>query len=163
MPFRRQEKYRSMCKQLDLDMLSISAHKMHGPKGAGVLYVRHGIRFSPLIHGGRQERGRRAGTENTAAIVGFGLAAEIAAQAMPREMPRISLMRDRLEREILRLVPGSMLIGDSNDRLPNTLSIAFEDLEADAILLLLDRAASQFLRGRPVRPDRWSHPMCCAP
>lgn len=126
-----------------IDMLSISAHKMHGPKGVGALYIRHGVRFAPLIHGGRQERGRRAGTENTAAIVGFGLAAELAAQALPREMPRVALLRDRLELEIMRLVPGSIVIGNSADdrsqRLPNTLNIAFEDLEADAILLLLDR------------------------
>ncbi len=124
----------------EIDMLSISAHKMHGPKGAGALYVRHGVRLAPLVHGGRQERGRRAGTENTAAIVGFGVAAELAAQAMPQEMPKIAQLRDRLEREILRLVPGSILIGDRSNRLPNTLNIAFEDLEADAILLLLDRA-----------------------
>ncbi len=82
----------------EIDMLSISAHKMHGPKGAGALYVRNGVRFAPLVHGGRQERGRRAGTENTAAIVGFGVAAELAAQALPREMSRIALLRDRLER-----------------------------------------------------------------
>ncbi len=125
----------------EIDMLSISAHKMHGPKGTGALYVRHGIRLAPLVHGGRQERGRRAGTENTPAIVGFGMAAELAEQALPLEMPRIALLRDRLEREILRLVPGSILIGDRDDRLPNTLNVAFEDLEADAILLLLDRAS----------------------
>jgi cysteine desulfurase len=124
----------------EIDMLSISAHKIHGPKGAGALYVRHGVRFVPLVHGGRQERGRRAGTENTAAIVGFGLAAELAAQALPREMPRVAFLRDRLEQELLRLVPGSMVIGGRVDRLPNTLNIAFENMEAEAILLLLDRA-----------------------
>lgn len=124
----------------EIDMLSISAHKLHGPKGIGALYVRHGVRFAPLFYGGRQERGRRPGTENTAAIVGFGLAAELAAQALPQEMKRIAQLRDQLEREILRLVPGAMRIGDGNERLPNTLNIAFEDLEADSILLLLDRA-----------------------
>jgi len=128
-----------------IDMLSISAHKMHGPKGIGALYVRHGVRLSPLVHGGRQERGRRAGTENTAGIAGFGLAAELAAQGLQKAMPRVALLRDRLEHELLRLIPGSRLIGDSggdkNHRLPNTLNIAFEDLEADAILLLLDRAS----------------------
>jgi cysteine desulfurase len=127
-----------------IDMLSISAHKIHGPKGAGALYVRHGVRLAPLIHGGRQERGRRAGTENTAAVAGFGQAAELAAQALPQEMPRVVLLRDRLERDILRLIPGSRVIGDNAGvaahRLPNTLSIAFEDLEADSILLLLDGA-----------------------
>ncbi|MGO9438905.1 MAG: cysteine desulfurase NifS [Terracidiphilus sp.] len=131
-----------------IDMLTLSAHKMHGPKGAGALYVCNGVKLAPLIHGGRQERGRRAGTENTAAIVGFGVAAELAAQALTREMPRVATMRDRLEREVLRMIPASMLIGTgpgqcpgaSNRRLPNTLNIAFRDMEADAILLLLDRA-----------------------
>jgi cysteine desulfurase len=130
------------------DMLTLSAHKLHGPKGTGALYVRNGVKLAPLVHGGRQERGRRAGTENTAAIVGFGAAAELAAQALTREMPRVEAMRDRLERAILRTVPASMVIGggaagcdsDSTLRLPNTLNIAFQDLEADAILLLLDRA-----------------------
>lgn len=125
----------------EIDMLSVSAHKLHGPKGAGALYVRHGLRFAPLLYGGRQERGRRAGTENTAAIAGFGLAAELAAQALREEMPRIALLRDRLERELLHRISGSVRIGGGNrDCLPNTLNIAFEDLEADAILLLLDRA-----------------------
>jgi cysteine desulfurase len=123
-----------------IDMLSISAHKLHGPKGIGCLYVRHGVRLSPLIQGGRQERGRRAGTENTPAIVGFGVAAEIAQQSLPHEMGRIALLRDRLERDILRSVPQSILIGDRNNRLPNTLNIAFHEVEADSILLLLDRA-----------------------
>jgi cysteine desulfurase len=126
----------------EIDMLSISAHKIHGPKGVGALYVRHGVRLAPLIHGGRQERGRRAGTENTAAIVGFGLAAQLAAEALPRETPRIDRLRARLEQEIARLIPGSLVVGadSSNGRLPNTLNIAFEDVEADEILLLLDRA-----------------------
>ncbi len=128
-----------------IDLLSISAHKMHGPKGIGALYVRHGVRLSPLVHGGRQERGRRAGTENTAAIVGFGVAAELAAQGLLKEMPKVAHLRDRLEHDLLRLIPGSILIGlssgDKNHRLPNTLNIAFEDLEADSILMLLDRAS----------------------
>jgi cysteine desulfurase len=123
-----------------IDMLSISAHKLHGPKGIGCLYVRNGIRLATLIHGGRQERGRRAGTENTPAIVGFGLAAEIAQQSLPHDMKRIVLLRDRLERETLRSVPGSILIGDRSARLSNTLNIAFNEIEADSILLMLDRA-----------------------
>jgi cysteine desulfurase len=124
-----------------IDMLSISAHKMHGPKGIAALFVRHGLKLIPLIHGGRQERGRRAGTENTPAIAGFGVAAEIAAQAMPLDMQRITLLRDYLEREILRLIPSSMRVGDAKDRLPNTLNIAFENLEADSILAMLDKAS----------------------
>jgi cysteine desulfurase len=124
----------------EIDLVSISAHKLHGPKGIGCLYVRNGVRLAPLIHGGRQERGRRAGTENTPGIVGFGVAAEIAKQLLPHDMPRIALLRDRVERDILRSIPQSILIGDRNHRLPNTLNIAFNEVEADSILLLLDRA-----------------------
>ncbi len=123
----------------DIDLLSISAHKMHGPKGIGALYVRNGISFKPLIYGGRQERGRRAGTENTPAIVGFGVAAEIATQTMFSDMPRVASLRDHLEQEILRLIPTAMSIGDRYHRLPNTLNVAFENVEADSILLMLDR------------------------
>jgi cysteine desulfurase len=122
-----------------IDMLSISAHKMHGPKGIGALYLRNGVKLCPLIHGGRQERGKRAGTENTPAIAGFGVAAELAAQALRYEMRRVELLRNRLEREILRSVPGSLPIGYRSDRLPNTLNIAFDEIEADSILAILDR------------------------
>ena len=125
----------------EIDMLSVSAHKLHGPKGIGALYVRHGVRLAPLIYGGRQERARRAGTENTPAIVGFGVAAELAKEALDSDMPRVCTLRDRLQREILRSVPGSMLIGAERNRLPNTLNIAFEEVEADSILLMLDRAS----------------------
>jgi cysteine desulfurase len=120
-------------------MLSISAHKMHGPKGIGALYVRNGTKLSPLIFGGRQERGRRAGTENTPAIVGFGVAAELAALELQHDMNRISWLRDYLEREILRLVPTAIRVGDRNNRLPNTLNIAFENIEADSLLIVLNR------------------------
>ncbi len=125
----------------NIDMLSLSGHKIHGPKGVGALYVRNGVRLAPLVHGGRQERGRRAGTENSASIVGFGVAAELAAQALSTEGPRIAALRDRLELETLRLVPGSIVVGNGGSRLPNTLNIAFEDAEADSILLLLERAS----------------------
>jgi len=124
----------------EIDLLSISAHKLHGPKGIGALYVRHGLKLIPLIRGGRQERGRRAGTENTPAIVGFGVAAEIAAQSMPLDMVRIARLRDDLERQILRLIPSAIRVGDRGNCLPNTLNIAFENVEADSILLMLDRA-----------------------
>ncbi len=123
----------------EIDLLSISAHKMHGPKGIGALYIRNGVPLMPLIHGGRQERGRRAGTENTPAIIGFGAAAEIASQTMSWDMPRISALRDYLEREILRQIPSAIQIGDRDHRLPNTLNVAFENVEADSILTMLDR------------------------
>jgi cysteine desulfurase len=126
-------------KKTKIDMLSISAHKMHGPKGIGALYVRNGMKLTPLIYGGRQERGRRAGTENTPAIVGFGVAAKLAVQELQRDMNRISLLRDYLEREIVRLVPTAIRIGDRHNCLPNTLNIAFENIEADSILLMLNR------------------------
>jgi cysteine desulfurase len=126
-------------KKTEIDMLSISAHKMHGPKGVGALYVRRGIRLAPLIYGGRQERGRRAGTENTPAIVGFGVAAKLAAQQMQHDMNRVSLLRDCLEREILRIFPTAIRVGGRGNCLPNTLNIAFENIEADSILLMLNR------------------------
>ena len=122
-----------------IDMLSISAHKMHGPKGIGALYVRNGMKLAPLIYGGRQERGRRAGTENTPAIVGFGVAAILAAQELQHDMSRICLLRDHLEREILRLIPTAIRVGDRRNCLPNTLNIAFMNIEADSILLMLNR------------------------
>jgi cysteine desulfurase len=125
--------------ETEIDMLSISAHKLHGPKGIGALYVRNGIKLTPLIHGGRQERGRRAGTENTPAIVGFGVAAELAVHGLQHDMNRISLLRDYLEREILRLVPAAIRVGDRRNCLPNTLNIAFENVEADSILIMLNR------------------------
>jgi len=123
-----------------IDMLSVSAHKLHGPKGVGALYVRNGVRLSPLVHGGQQERRRRAGTENTTAIVGFGVAAGLAKKALRHEMPRVAVLRDSLEREILRLVPRSILVGSRENRLPNTVNIAFEDIESDSLLDLLNSA-----------------------
>lgn len=123
----------------EIDMLSISAHKMHGPKGIGALYVRNGLKLTPLIYSSHQERGRRAGTENTPAIVGFGVAAKLTAQDLRHDMNRISLLRDYLEREILRLVPTAIRVGDRRNCLPNTLNIAFENVEADSILLMLNR------------------------
>jgi len=123
----------------EIDMLSISAHKMHGPKGIGALYVRNGLKLAPLIYGGRQERGRRAGTENTPAIVGFGVAASLAVQTLRPDMNRVTLLRDYLERKILRLVLTAIRVGDRRNCLPNTLNIAFENIEADSILLMLNR------------------------
>jgi cysteine desulfurase len=123
-----------------IDMLSISAHKLHGPKGIGALFIRNGVRLAPLLHGGNQERRRRAGTENVPSIVGFGIAADLARITLKHGMHEAATLRDELQREILRLVPGSMLIGDRDNRLSNTLNIVFEDVEADSLLMLLDRA-----------------------
>jgi cysteine desulfurase len=123
-----------------IDMLSLSGHKLHAPKGTGVLYLRRGTRFRPLLRGGHQERGRRAGTENSASIVGLGKAAELAFEHMKYENTVIKALRDRLERSILAQVPHAFVTGDPGNRLPNTANIAFEYIEGEAILLLLNKA-----------------------
>ncbi|WP_295623186.1 cysteine desulfurase NifS [uncultured Lamprocystis sp.] len=122
-----------------IDMLSLSGHKLHAPKGVGVLYLRRNTRFRPLLRGGHQERGRRAGTENTASIVALGKACEEAMQHMEYEKTAVRQMRDRLERGILAAVPHCFVTGDPNNRLPNTCNIAFEYIEGEAILLLLNK------------------------
>ncbi|MCX7946683.1 MAG: cysteine desulfurase NifS [Hydrogenophilus sp.] len=126
-------------KHTAIDMLSLSGHKFHAPKGIGVLYVRRGVRFHPLLLGGHQERGRRAGTENSAAIVGLGVAAVLAREALPYEMTAVKNLRDRLEQGILAQVPNVLVMGDPVNRLPNTTNIAFEYIEGEAILLLLNQ------------------------
>jgi cysteine desulfurase len=123
-----------------IDMLSLAAHKLHGPKGVGALYVRKGVRFRPQIKGGNQERGRRAGTENTPGIVGFGKAAELATRHLPEESTRVHALRDRLEHALTQRIRHCFVVGDRDNRLPNTASIAFEYIEGESILLLLDRA-----------------------
>ncbi len=126
-------------KQSKIDMLSLSGHKLHAPKGVGVLYVRRGTRFRPLLRGGHQERGRRAGTENSASIVGLGLACELAEHHIEYENSVVKAIRDRLESGILAAVPNSFAMGDTRNRLPNTSNIAFEFIEGEAILLLLNK------------------------
>jgi cysteine desulfurase len=121
-----------------IDMLSISGHKLHAPKGIGVLYVRKGTRFSPFLIGGHQEKGRRGGTENTPSIIGLGKACELDAQNMEAENTRVIQLRDKLENELLRLVPNSRVNGDRVNRLPNTSNISFEFVEGEAILLMMD-------------------------
>ena len=123
-----------------IHMLSVSGHKLHAPKGIGVLYLKRGTRFRPLLRGGHQERGRRAGTENAAAIVALGKAAEQAMEYMEYENTQVKAMRDRLEAGILAVVPNAFVTGDPDNRLPNTANIAFEYIEGEAILLLLNKA-----------------------
>ncbi|MBK5100016.1 MAG: cysteine desulfurase NifS [Desulfobacteraceae bacterium] len=125
-------------KKIPIDMLSLSGHKLHAPKGVGVLYVRKGTKFSPLLVGGHQERGRRGGTENTASIIGLGKACELAAAHMEEENTNVKRLRDRLETEILARVPNSRVNGDVSSRLPNTSNISFEFVEGEAILLMMD-------------------------
>lgn len=120
-----------------VDMLSLSGHKLHAPKGVGAMYVRKGVPFRPFMVGGHQERSRRAGTENTAGIIALGKACELAGQYLEDENTRVKAMRDRLEAEILRLVPNVRVNGGAAQRLPNTCSVAFEYVEGEAILLLM--------------------------
>lgn len=122
-----------------IDMLSLSGHKLHGPKGIGALYVKKGARFKPLIRGGHQERARRGGTENVPAIIGLGKAAELALQNMADEQGRVRELRDRLEKAVLQRIPNCIVNGDRHDRLPNTSNLAFEYVESEAILLHLNR------------------------
>lgn len=122
-----------------IDMLSISGHKLHAPKGIGVLYLRRGCRYRPLLRGGHQERGRRAGTENSASIVALGMAAEMASSHMGFENTHVKKMRDYLEQGLLAVVPNAFVTGDVEDRLPNTCNIAFEYVEGEAILMLLNK------------------------
>lgn len=121
-----------------IDMLSLSGHKLHAPKGIGVLYVRKGSRFSPFIIGGHQERGRRGGTENTAGIIALGKACELAAHNMEDENTRVKQLRDKLESEICSRIPNSRVNGNRVSRLPNTTNISFEFVEGEAILLMMD-------------------------
>ena len=122
------------------DMLSISAHKFHGPKGTGALYVRHGTHIDSLIHGGEQERGLRAGTENVPGIVGLGEAIEIASRDLSRNAARTAFLRDRLIDRILAEIPGTRLNGAREGRLPNNCNISFERIDGEALLLRLDLA-----------------------
>jgi len=126
-------------KATKIDMLSLSGHKLHAPKGIGVLYVRRGVRYRPLLRGGHQERGRRAGTENSASIVALGKAAELALAHMDYENTFVAALRDRLEQGILEAVPHCFVTGDPDNRLPNTCNIAFEYIEGEAILMLLNK------------------------
>jgi cysteine desulfurase len=122
-----------------IDLLSLSGHKLHAPKGIGVLFVRKGTRLMPFMLGGHQEGGRRAGTENVPGIIGLGKAAQLAMENMDDENGRVRALRDRLEIAILKSCPDSRVNGDTENRLPNTTNISFEYIEGEAILLLLDK------------------------
>jgi cysteine desulfurase len=121
-----------------IDMLSISGHKLHAPKGIGILYLRRGTRFSPFLIGGHQEKGRRGGTENTPSIIGLGKACELADKNMQKENKEVKRLRDKLEKELLERIPQSRVNGDTANRLPNTTNISFEYVEGEAILLLMN-------------------------
>ncbi len=125
-------------KDLGVDFLSLSAHKLHAPKGIGALYIKHHTRYTPYVTGGGQERGRRGGTENVPYIVGFGRAAELAAANLRDEQTRVRKLRDRMETEILKRVPHSTRNGSRDERLPNTSNISFDSVEAGDVLKALD-------------------------
>ncbi len=125
-------------KTLPVDMLSLSGHKLHAPKGIGALYVRKGTRFSPYVIGGHQERGRRAGTENVASIIALGKAAQLAMESMAEEEAYLKKLRDKLESELMRRCPDVRINGDPGSRLPNTTNLSFEYVEGEAILLRLN-------------------------
>jgi cysteine desulfurase len=120
-----------------IDMLSLSGHKLHAPKGIGVLYVRRGTRFAPFVIGGHQEEGRRGGTENVPYIIGLGKACELAATDLEEKNLRVKSLRDKLEKGLLEMIGNSIINGDREQRLPNTSSISFEYVEGESILLKL--------------------------
>lgn len=121
-----------------IDMLSLSGHKLHAPKGIGVLYLRRGTKFSPLMKGGHQEKGRRGGTENVPYIVGLGKAAELALTNMEEENTRVQALRDRMEKGLVESIPNTIVNGEAANRLPNTSSVCFEYVEGESILMMLD-------------------------
>jgi cysteine desulfurase len=120
------------------DLVSLSGHKLHAPKGVGALYIRRGTRFVPFIIGGHQEHGRRGGTENVAGIVGLGKAAELAQAHFETENKQVAALRDKLEAGVLKSVPHTRVNGDREFRLPNTTNISFDYIEGEAILLKLN-------------------------
>ena len=123
---------------MNTDLLSLSAHKLHGPKGVGALVIREGIRLDPLIHGGAQERGKRGGTENTAGVVGLGKAVSLAVSGLDEYAEKVRRLRDRLVRRILAEIPGSVLNGHPVKRLPNNCNVSFRGVESEALLLRMD-------------------------
>ena len=126
-------------KTTQIDFLSLSGHKLHGPKGIGALYVRKGTKFAPFLRGGHQERARRGGTENTPGIVGLGAAAELARLRLQEDAVHIAALRDRLETGVAQRIGQCQISGDFDNRLVNTSNIAFSDIEGEAILTHLDR------------------------
>lgn len=125
-------------KESNIDMLSLSGHKIHGPKGVGALFVKKGLKFSPFVIGGHQEKGKRGGTENTASIIGFGKACQLAVQNLSIVNTEVRKLRDYLETQLLKKIPGTSVNGDHKQRLANTLSIGFDAVEGESILLMLD-------------------------
>ncbi|GAA5214907.1 cysteine desulfurase NifS [Corallincola platygyrae] len=122
-----------------IDLLSLSGHKFHAPKGVGALYIRRGTKYRPLMRGGHQERGRRAGTENVSGIVALGAASELAMRSVQEDTARIAMLRDRLEHGLLARIPNAFVTGDASNRVPNTCNIAIEYIEGESVLLMLNQ------------------------
>lgn len=133
--------------ELNVDLLSLSSHKVHGPKGVGALYIKKGVRITPLIHGGGQERGIRSGTENVPGIVGFGKACEIVNNNLEENYARLVKTRDEIIEKVLDAVPESYLNGDRNERLPNVINFRFSSIEGESLILLLDAKGYQASTG----------------
>ncbi|MDP2390035.1 MAG: aminotransferase class V-fold PLP-dependent enzyme, partial [Acidobacteriota bacterium] len=127
-------------RSLGVDLLSIAGHKFYGPKGTGALWLKRGVRLIPPMTGGRQERNRRAGTENVPALVGLGVAADVANRKLASEADRLGALRDRLEAGILAAVPGSERNGAASPRVPNTTNLSIEGVESESLLIGLDLA-----------------------
>ncbi|MCG6912109.1 MAG: cysteine desulfurase NifS [Deltaproteobacteria bacterium] len=125
-------------KAAGVDMLSLSGHKIHAPKGVGVLYVKKGTKFSPFLIGGHQEHGRRGGTENVASIIGLGKAAQLALERLNASAEKTGALRNKLEKNLLERIPNTMVNGDTEHRLPNTTNISYEYIEGEAILLMMN-------------------------
>jgi len=124
--------------ELNIDLLSASAHKLYGPKGMGLLYIRKGTRITPLVHGGDQENGRRASTQNVPGIVGFGKAVELAAATLQEEVVRLTSLRDRFIQGIFERIDGIRLNGHPARRLPNNINLSVESIEGEGMILSLD-------------------------
>ncbi|WP_407424430.1 cysteine desulfurase NifS [Methanobrevibacter sp.] len=133
--------------KLNVDLLSLSSHKINGPKGVGALYIKKGTRVTPLIHGGGQERGIRAGTENVPGIVGFGKACELASKQLDEHYEKLSSIRDELIDKVLNAIPESYLNGDKENRLPNLVNFRFKAIEGESLILLLDAKGYQASTG----------------
>jgi len=137
-------------REWDVDLLSLSGHKFYGPKGIGALYVRQGVTLEPLIHGGKQEHGLRAGTENIPSIAGLGEAAELAVQRLP-EMLLVRALRDRLEEGVMRIIPDAHINGPLEDRLPNTLNVTLPGMRGEAVVMAMDNLGVALSSGSACR------------
>jgi cysteine desulfurase len=125
-------------RSMGVDLLSLSAHKFNGPKGAGALWIKRGTRVTAILTGGKHERNRRAGTENVPAIVGLGVAAQLAVSKLKYESPRLAALRNRLEEQVVSRIPGTAVNGAREPRVPNTTNISFDGVEAESLLIALD-------------------------